>query len=406
MFKWIQGGISAVTGMAEPEYGASHLHSATTRLTESKINPYSKASPEKKDFDFQNPQNTNVETATFYLNDLDTGYCGFAQIIHSNIGITTSAQFTFKLYNNKIEGFKQIWTSTKLENFSIQENGRDFKADNLNLQWTDDNCLKLQSEVNPESLVTLIFKPLTDGVKFGKDPHTYYGPSIEENWGSMRHVYMPRCSVEGSITNLKTGLVVDLTAGRTFGLYVMALQNMKPHHAAKEWKFVWFVNEKESLVLMQFQTPRSYANGIVSTAIITDEDKVICCPVENDTILVDEYKDEETGWSFAKEIDYKFKGHLIKDEEEEEAKVDADSAVEFELKGPLTTVIERVDVMNEVPQFVKNIVSGVAATKPFIYQYYTEDLTLTRSDKKDAEIKGTAWVEVTYIVDEREQQQQ
>ncbi|XBW35484.1 hypothetical protein QEN19_001057 [Hanseniaspora menglaensis] len=403
MFKWIQGGISAVTGMAEPEYGPSHFHSVTSRVLAAKKNPYTKATASGKDFDFQNPQNTNVETATFYLNDLETGYCGFAQIIHSNIGITTTAQFTFKLYNNKIKDFKQIWTSTKLENFSI-ENGKDFKADNLQIQWNDDGSLKINSEVNPESLVTLIFKPLTNGVKFGQDPNTYYGPSIEEKWGSMRHVFMPRCTVEGTITDLKTGLVVDLTAGKTFGLYVMALQNMKPHHAAKEWRFVWFVNEKESLILMQFQTPKSYGNSIVSTAIITDEDKVICCPVENEATLIGEYKDEETGWSYAKEIDYKFKGQLIKDDDEDN-EVESAGAVEFELKGPLVDVIERVDVMNEVPQFVKNIVSGVAATKPFIYQYYTEDLALTRSDEKESVIKGSAWVEVTYIVDEREQEQ-
>lgn len=402
MFKWIQGGISAVTGMQEPEYGSSHFHSTTGRLVDSKINPYSKAIVANKDFDFQNPQNQHVETATLYLNDLETGYCGFVQIIHSNIGITTTAQCTFKLYNNKMKDFEQIWTSTKLENFSIEE-GKNFKADGFELLWTEDNCVKLHCEVNPESIVSVLFKPITGGVKFGKDPNSYYGPSIEENWGSMRHVFMPRCSVEGNITNLKNGLVVDLTPDKTFGLYVMALQNMKPHHAAKEWKFVWFANEKDSLILMQFETPKSYANGIVSTAIFTENDKVICCPVDNETTLLGEYKDEETGWSYAKEIDYKFKGHLIADDENEETKSDPESKVEFELKGPLTNIIERVDVMNEMPQFVKNIVSGVAATKPFIYQYYSEDLVLTRSDDKDAKITGSAWVEVTYIVDEREE---
>lgn len=408
MFKWIQGGISAVTGLAEPEYGESHFHSSTKRLTSKKVNPYTRAVVSAGDFDFQNPSNTNVETATFYINDLETGYCGFAQIIHSNIGISTNAQFTFKLYNsNKELGFKQIWTSTKLENFEIVDK-KNFKADNLTLQWNEDGSLRIKSDVNPESIVDLLFKPSTpNGVKFGTDPNTYYGPSIEEQWGSMRHVYHPRCQVEGTVTNLSTGDVIEMTNEKTFGLYVMALQNMKPHHCAKEWRFAWFVNETESLVLMQFETPKSYGNSIVSQAIVTIDDdnetKIIACPCENDLKLLGQYKDEETGWSYAKSIEYTFNGYEIKDNSVDNEQITEDSkAITFELKGELSELIERMDVMNEIPQFVKNIVSGVTATKPFIYQYFSKDLTLSRSDVPESAFKGSAWVEVTYITDERE----
>lgn len=32
MLKWIKGGISAVTGMAEPEYGKDYIHSVADRV--------------------------------------------------------------------------------------------------------------------------------------------------------------------------------------------------------------------------------------------------------------------------------------------------------------------------------------------------------------------------------------
>ncbi len=118
MFKWIQGGISAVTGLAEPEYGESHFHSSTKRLT-SKLNPYTRAVVSGGDFDFQNPSNTNVETATFYINDLESGYCGLAPDYSLQYWYYHKCSVYFQAIQQQKTKFKQIWTSTKLENFEI-----------------------------------------------------------------------------------------------------------------------------------------------------------------------------------------------------------------------------------------------------------------------------------------------
>lgn len=75
----------------------------------------------RKDFEWLSPNYTNVETQTFYFTDLSNGNIGFAQIIHSNVmGLTTTAQFTFRLYNVKDKNIN-LWTSTKLEDFEIKE---------------------------------------------------------------------------------------------------------------------------------------------------------------------------------------------------------------------------------------------------------------------------------------------
>ena len=96
MLKWIQGGISAVTGIAEPEYGQDYIHSVTERLENKQ--PYHALS--RDDLIWEAPAHTNVETATFYFSDLKTDIIGFAQVIHSSIiGLHTAAQFTFRIFN-------------------------------------------------------------------------------------------------------------------------------------------------------------------------------------------------------------------------------------------------------------------------------------------------------------------
>lgn len=44
MLKWIKGGISAVTGMAEPEYGKDYIHSVADRVKNKQ--PYRETSRE------------------------------------------------------------------------------------------------------------------------------------------------------------------------------------------------------------------------------------------------------------------------------------------------------------------------------------------------------------------------
>ena len=62
----------------------------------------------------------------------------------------------------------------------------------------------------------------------------------------------------------------------------------------------------------------------------------------------------------------------------------------------MNNLVERIDVMGEIPSFVKNIVSGVAGTKPFIYQY-ADPKSSTLQINGGEKIHGVAWTEVTFI---------
>lgn len=377
MLKWVQSGLSAVAGTAEPEYGPDAIHPVTATIKDGEPT-YRETTVD--DFTWLAPSSTNVETQTYYFTDLATGYAGFAQVIHSNVmGVHTTAQFTFRLYNNKNPSDPNIiWTSTKLDDFRID--GANFYANNLLIEINAaGDSIHLVSKVTPESEVDLTFVRLVPGVVFGKDGYTYYGDDINNPWGSMRHLFWPRCTVKGTIKLGKQNTEVTVDG---YTMFVKALQGMKPHHAAKSWNFLNFHSDHYSAIQMEFTTPKSYANTKVNIGIVTSNDKILVASINNDVIHVDSAVDE-VGWPVPKAIEFKYNKYTSNDE------------VVATVKGPLTNLVERVDVMAEIPQFVKTIVSGVAGAKPYIYQFCNE-LEISIDGTTES---GVAFNEATFIAE-------
>ncbi|KAM9914386.1 hypothetical protein OXX69_000684 [Metschnikowia pulcherrima] len=375
MLKWVQSGLSVVAGTAEPEYGREAIHPVTDFIKQQGL-PVSRETT-LEDFAWKHPNYTNVETQTFYFTDLNSGYVGFAQVIHSNImGIKTTAQFTFRLYNNKTgaEDTNCVWTSTALENF--RTDGANFYADNLSIvnSGANNETYTLKSAVNKDSEVDLEMTKLVPGVIFGADGTTFYGEDVKEPWGSMRHAFWPRCAAKGTIKLKNASIEID-----GYTMFVMALQGMKPHHAAKSWNFLNFQSENFSAVQMEFTTPKSYATTKVNVAIFTSKDAIIATSIDNDVVHENAQVDE-VGWSVPKSIIFNFS--------------EGTSSVPVaQVYGEIPQLVERVDVMAEIPQFVKNIVSGVAGAKPYIYQF-CNTLTIKHGDTSE---QGVAFNEATFI---------
>lgn len=375
MLKWVQSGLSVVAGTAEPEYGREAIHPVTDFIKQ-QGQPVSRPTT-LEDFAWKHPNYTNVETQTFYFTDLATGYVGFAQVIHSNImGIKTTAQFTFRLYNNKLGASDSncVWTSTALENF--RTDGSNFYADNLSIENSGSNSdtYTLKLSVNKDSVVDLVVTRLVPGVIFGSEGTTFYGEDVNEPWGSMRHAFWPRCSVRGTI-KLKND-TIDVNG---YTMFVMALQGMKPHHAAKLWNFLNFQSEHYSAVQMEFTTPKSYATTKVNVAILTSDKDIIATSIDND-VVHENAEVDEVGWNVPKSITFNFTEGTS-------------SAPVAKVSGAMNQLVERVDVMAEIPQFVKNIVSGVAGAKPYIYQF-CNTLTVKHGEKSE---DGIAFNEATFI---------
>lgn len=199
----------------------------------------------------------------------------------------------------------------------------------------------------------------------------------------MRHAFWPRCSVEGTITTDKGP--VDFK-GR--GMYSYALQGMKPHHAAAKWDFVNFQGPNYSAILMKFVTPPSYGCTTVNVGGIAKNDAIVGAGCDNTVEHTKIKADEESEWPAPSEVKYVWN---VKDKD--------GKVVEASIEGPLGERLDRVDVMAEVPGFVKNIVAAAAGTKPYIYQYAPKVTLKLKIDGQEITEEGQLFTEATFISD-------
>jgi len=109
--------------------------------------------------------------------------------------------------------------------------------------------------------------------------------------------------------------------------------------------------------MMEYTTPPSYGSTVVNVGGIATDGKIICAGSSNSAKHSEIKGDPENSWPEPGAVAFSWNG------------TDANGqAVEALVEGSLGTRLDRVDVMAEVPKFVKQIVAGAAGTKPYIYQ--------------------------------------
>ena len=120
-----------------------------------------------------------------------------------------------------------MWSSDTLSGHGFADDQLSFFADDCSMDLSEDGTYyTIKSATNEASIVNLKVTRKAPGFQVGKNGTSYFGTDPENPWGSMRHVFWPRCDAEGIIIT-KDGSV-DFK-GRA--LFIHALQGMKPHHA-------------------------------------------------------------------------------------------------------------------------------------------------------------------------------
>jgi len=143
-------------------------------------------------------------------------------------GMHTTCQFNTKIFYPDAKT-PNLWSSDALINYGFDEKKLSFYADGCAVTLSEDGTsYTIKSATNNASIVNLTVTRTTPGFQVGNDGKSYFGTDPQNPWGSMRHAFWPRCNVEGVIIT-KDGNV-DFK-GR--GVFVHALQGMKPHHAGK-----------------------------------------------------------------------------------------------------------------------------------------------------------------------------
>ncbi|KXS98314.1 hypothetical protein AC578_6841 [Pseudocercospora eumusae] len=364
-------------GLTDHNYGPEACHSVAEQTKET---PYTELT--KDDLAWEIVSGTNVETKTFYVVG-DNGHIGMAQVIYSDVmGVRTTAQFSSKVFAREA-GKPHVWASDNLDHFEFSKDKQNFKAKNVSMDLTEDGkSYVIKSSVNKNSIVDLKFTQSAPGFVVGKDGVTRYGTDIKQPWGKMKHAFWPRCRVEGTILT-KDG-PVDM---KGVGLFIHALQGMKPHFAAAKWNFINFQSPTTSAIMMEFTTPPSYGSTVVNVGGIAKDGEIIWAGASPATkVQHTEIKgDKENDWPEPSGVSCSWDG-----------KTKDGKDLHAEIVSPITRT-DRVDVMGEVPKFVKQIVAGAAGTKPYIYQYEpTLKLKLNIGGEEKIE-EGRLFMEATFI---------
>ena len=267
-------------------------------------------------------------------------------------GIRTTCQFNTKIIYPEQKN-PHLWTSSALDGHGFDDRKVSFYADGCAVTLNEDaTSYSVKSAVSEECIVNVTFNRTTPGFHVGLDGNSYFGTDPEHPWGTMRHRFWPRCQVEGSFIT-KDG-EIDLK-GR--GIFVHALQGMYPHHAAAQWKFVNFQSPTYTAVMMEYITPPSYGSTVVNVGGIVKDGEIVCAGATNLAQHTEIKGDPENDWPEPGGAKFLWSGQT------KEGKV-----VNAELGGSLGQRLDRIDVMAQVPGFIKSLVGGVVGTKPYIYQ--------------------------------------
>lgn len=137
---------------------------------------------------------------------------------------------------------------------------------------------------------------------------------------------------------------------------------------------------------MEFKTPASYGSTVVRVSGIATDGKLLIAGINGDAKHTETKQDSDNDWLEPTSASYHWKG-----------KTDDGKDVSAELAGSLGTRYDRVDVMAEVPGFIKTIVASAAGTKPYIYQYAPKLTIKVKVGDEVKEEEGILFTEATFI---------
>jgi len=357
------------------------------------------------------------------------------QIIHSSIGVWyPTVQFTFKVFNPKTG--EKTWRSVNVSNFVTPPpdlDKRSSKSDEFTITHADapgtdyPERYTISANLTPDVTISLeVRRPVgAPGFKIGKGPdggYSYFGTDAAHPEGYVVHRFWPLTRTSGTISLNGTPLAIEGP-----GMFVHAIQGMRPNVVASRWNFAHFQSPAHggvSAVQMEFTTINAYGrkgagSGYVSVnvgglviggklAAVTAETKWPdeAQPEQSDLISraqhVKGVHDPDTGYPQPTELVYRWAAPSIVPD----APGTVTGALTVHVGSPSEPkgLIEKVDVLAEIPTVVKTVVNYVAGTKPYIYQWINAaKLTLTGPDSilpglaGGLEVEGFSYNEATFI---------
>ena len=305
-------------------------------------------------------------------------------------------QFNCKIANPS-KGDK-IWKSINVSNFVTPVphlDNRSSKADEFTIDYRSapdtefPESYVITANLEKDLQISLeIQRPAAiPGWKIGKGPqggYSYFGTDPNKPEGYVIHRFWPRVRATGHVVRGGNAESVKGT-----GMFVHAIQGMRPNLVASAWNFAHFQSEElggVSAIQMEYTTQEKYGKKgpgsggvVVNIGSLVVGGKLVAITAETKwpgeesqgsvisrATHVKSEHDPETGYAQPTEIVFEWKGpSTVSDAAGTiEARLEADLGIPAKPRG----LIEKVDVLAEIPYVLKMAVNYVAGTKPYIYQ--------------------------------------
>ena len=227
------------------------------------------------------------------------------------------------------------------------------------------------------------------GFKVGQGPKggfSYYGADVHKPDGYVVHRFWPHTRATGHI--IRNGHATSFNA---IGMFVHAIQGMRPNLVASRWNFANFQSRAHggvSAIQMEFTTLDSHGRHGAGSGGVTvnvgslvlagklaavtaetrwpDEVPEESAPVISRVTHVEPVHDPDTSYRMPTGLEFRWAGPSIPGLPQ--GTLSASLHVDVgDVKHP-KGLIEKVDVLAEIPYVIKTMVNYVAGTKPYIYQ--------------------------------------
>ena len=292
------------------------------------------------------------------------------------------------------------WKSVNVSNFVTPPPGHDkrsSKADQYSITYKSHpdseypESYTITANLGDDLQIALdVKRPASvPGFKVGKGPkggYSYFGADVANPEGHVVHRFWPRTEGKGVV--VWKGRAIEAKGP---GMFVHAIQGMRADTVASRWNFAHFQSEEHdgvSAIQMEFTTTNHYGkkgpgSGFVTVnvgsvvlgnklAIVTAETKWPGEDQDDKAVVISRAahtrtsQDPDTGYDAPTELTFRWAGpSLVTDTP---GQVDATLIVDVGAPDKPTGLIEKVDVLAEIPYVIKTMVNYVAGTKPYIYQ--------------------------------------
>jgi Svf1-like C-terminal lipocalin-like domain/Svf1-like N-terminal lipocalin domain len=432
---WLSGDTSATD--AKPNFRA-----VTDRAQDALFGPL-----EAKDLEWTCAGGFATETQTWYT-VMQDGSWATSQIIHSSIGLWyPQVQITFKYFNPKTG--EKVWKSVNVSKFVTPApagSGRDkskvydkrsCKGEQFSVLFDTlpdgSESYTIEANMDTDLQVSYTFKrpSKSAGWKLGSGDEggkSYFGANPSTPDGYVVHRFWPHAVSDGHI--IHKGQAIDAKGA---GMFVHAIQGMRPNLVASRWNFGNFQSkygsdENVAAVMMEFTTTSDYGGPIGSRTVkdeatgnavrkrepivvtigsvtvdgelvaVTGASRGLQAPEaepskgsETRVYHLNTVHDPETGYTVPQSMKFKWQGPQLIEGKASKDLVNAEVSVD--LKG----LIEKVDILGEIPYMVRKMVNYVAGTKPYLHQYLNPATLKITLPSKELNVEGSLFCEATFI---------